>query len=205
MSLLIDLDDVAAGNRAHSWSQTFCDHYLDLDVRFRSARPPAGKIVRSQLGAITVSGIASVPQSHDRRPQEMSDDIDHLFGWMQLRGQAHLSQCDREVDLRPGSFVILDAAQPYHAAFLEDYQTLVVKIPRIFFEDVLQSKQDLINLCIEERHGSFVIADYFRRMAQNFQGITLENRVRMSAHGVRLMVDTVVGASARETSASPSP
>ena len=206
MSLLIDLDDVAAGNRAHSWSQTLRDHYLDLDIRFRSERPPAGKIVRSPLGSIVVSAMSSVAQTHDRTPLEMSDDIDHLFGWMQLRGDAHLAQCGREVDLRPGRFVILDAAQPYHAAFRDEYQILTIKIPRIYFEDVLQSKRDLINLCIDERHGSLVITDYFRRMAQNFDRISFEHRVRMSAHGVRLMVDSVAGAaSARQTSASPSP
>ena len=153
-----------------------------------------------------MSAFASVAQSHERTPLQMSDDVDHLFGWLQLRGNARLAQCGREVGLRPGQFVILDAAQPYRADFLEDYQTLTIKIPRIYVEDVLQSKFDFINSRIDERHGSMVIADYFRRMAQNYDNIPHDHKVRMSVHGVRLMVDSVAGAtSAPETSASSSP
>ncbi len=206
MSLLIDLDHVAAGDRTRSWLQTFSDHYLDLDIRFRSDRYPAGKIVRSQLGSVTVSAMASVAQSHERTSVLMDDDVDSLFGWMQLRGGAHLAQCGREVDLRPGRFVILDAAQPYYADFREDYQILTIKIPRVFVEDVIQSKQELINFGIDERHGSMVITDYFRRMARDFNTISFEHQVRMGAHGVRLMVDTVAcAANARQASASSSP
>ena len=50
MSLLIDLDHVAAPDRSRSWVQTIRDFYFDLDIRFRSDRRPVGKIVRTQLG-----------------------------------------------------------------------------------------------------------------------------------------------------------
>ena len=206
MSVLIDLDDVAAGDRSRSWSQTFRDFYLDLDIRFRSDRRPVGKIVRSQLGSMTLSVFASVAQTQERTPPRMSDDIDHLFGWLQLRGDAHLAQCGREVDLHPGRFVLLDAAQPYRADFLEDYQALAIKIPRVYVQHLLRSRQELINLCIEERHGSMVIAEYFLRMVRNFDNMSSEHKVRMGAHGVRLMIDAVAGAArCEETSFTSSP
>jgi hypothetical protein len=193
MTPLVDLDDVAASERAKVWDATIKRHYLDLDIRFRSKLTPGGTIVQSRVGAMTLAAVSSVAQVHERTASGMSDDVDHLFGIMLLRGAMRLAQEGRDVCLTPGCLVMLDAAKAYRAEF-DDYGIFVMKIPRLYFAGTFQTANDIVNVRVGERHGSMVVVDYFKRLARGYPGCSREQGVRMSAFGVELLVSAVAAA-----------
>ncbi|WP_158811784.1 hypothetical protein [Beijerinckia sp. L45] len=193
MNPLIDLRNVNATERANVWDKTIRQNYLDLDIRFPSKLAPAGMIVQSRVGSMTLAAISSVAQVHERTASGITDDVDHLIAIMQMRGTMHLEQHDRDIRLTPGHLLVLDATKAYRAEF-DDYQIFVMKIPRLYFEGAFQSAHDIINVCVGENEGSTLVVDYFRRMGRAFQGLSREQRVKMSAFGVKLLVSTLTAA-----------
>jgi hypothetical protein len=193
MNPLIDLDDIAASERASVWDRTIRRNYLDLNIRFRSERAPAGTIVQSRIGSMTFATVSSVAQVQERTAADLADDVDDLIGIMQLRGNMNLSQDSRDIRLTPGHLVVLDAAKPYRIE-IDDHQVFIMKIPRLYFQGAFLSAQDFINVSAGERHGSALVVDYFKRMAKAFQTLSRDQRVKMGAFGVELLVSTLAAA-----------
>jgi hypothetical protein len=191
VSSLLDLDEIPVSERAKVWDVTIKDNYLDLNIQFNPKATPTGKITQTRAGSITLGAVASVAQVHERTTAGILDDVDHMLVIMQLRGTMHLQEISRDVTLKPGSLLLLDPTRAYRADFADDYQLFTVKIPRIFFQGALQSDPAFLYGCIDERQGSALVVDYFRRMARGYDALTREQKVRMSAHGVKLLVSTL--------------
>ena len=190
MDLLLDLRQVASGDRDRSWQEAVRSNYLDLDIRF-AGTAPAGTIVQSRVGAMTFGAIASAPQKHERSRARLSDEDDHLLAWMQFRGHSRWEQRGRNLDLRPGSFVIMDVGEEYSADLFEEHQGFAIRIPRLFFQGAFAAERDIVNVLVDRDEGSMLIVDFFRRMAREFEGLHPDQKVRMSEFGVRLMHEIV--------------
>ncbi|BBY61922.1 AraC family transcriptional regulator [Mycolicibacterium helvum] len=120
------------GQARGEWSETLNRHYGELDVEW----PRADSSFEAQwtgraFGDLHISTIHAQRHGVVRSPAMISSDgvHDYLVGLI-VDGQAEITQNGRTAQLGPGSFVILDSAQPFRYSCPTDFRQIVLTAPR---------------------------------------------------------------------------
>jgi AraC-like DNA-binding protein len=131
MKAVVTTADVPAGRRFNFWQDAVCDVFVELDCRPVSQRPFFGEITTARCDDLHFSTVRSCDQNVYRTPARIrAAKEDVLLISLQTRGSGLIMQDGRETKLQPGDFACYDSTRPYVLSFNEDFEQLVLHMPR---------------------------------------------------------------------------
>lgn len=113
------------------WQDAVCDTFVQLDCRSLSARPFRGRIVTDTVDDLRLSQVTSRDQSVERTPRRIrAAGEEVMLVSLQLEGVSSFTQDGREARLEPGDFLCYDSTRPYTIRLNDDFDMLVLHMPR---------------------------------------------------------------------------
>ena len=113
------------------WREVVCQAFTKLTPERIADGPFAGEIRLSPFGGMgTFSKITASPQLVRRRNRDVEErPCDAVFVNIQVSGTSAVRQCGVEAKLAPGSFVMLDARQPFYMRFDGNFRQVCMHLP----------------------------------------------------------------------------
>ncbi|WP_419913154.1 AraC family transcriptional regulator [Hoeflea sp.] len=113
------------------WREVVCQAFTKLTPERIADGPFAGEIRLSPFGGMgTFSRITASPQRVVRRRRDVEDrPCDAVFVNIQVSGTSAVRQRGIETRLAPGSFVMLDARQPFDMRFDRNFRQICMHLP----------------------------------------------------------------------------
>ena len=128
---IISTDAVPLSHRQPYWRDLVCDTFVDLACEIDKPETFHGRIEKWRGADLTYSRVNSNAHGvcRDKARIARSTD-DHFLLSLQVRGNGLLGQDGRHAILRPGDFAIYDVTRPYNLLFEQEFEQLVMQIPR---------------------------------------------------------------------------
>lgn len=114
------------------WNDYVCNTLIGLDISHSTPKEYFyGSLVGHQLADIHVCKINSQSSGVQRtKGQIAKSTIGYFLVNFQISGECYVSQDNRSVHLKPNDWTFTDSTRPYELNFLNDFEQLVLKIPR---------------------------------------------------------------------------
>ncbi|TMM55812.1 helix-turn-helix domain-containing protein [Maribacter algarum] len=114
------------------WNDYVCDTLIGLDISHSSPKTNFyGSLIGHQLDEMHVCRINSQSSGVHRTKGQIAKSTEGYFMInFQVSGECFLSQDGRHVHLKPNDWAFTDSTRPYQLNFLNDFEQLVLKIPR---------------------------------------------------------------------------
>jgi hypothetical protein len=131
MPIVLNIDAIAAGDRAEVWHDSCAQTFVGVDVRAVLEEPIGGSVRAYDLGDLVVGEIDATGQGM-ARTQQLIDRADeqYLLLTLQTRGTGRVAQGDRRTLLRPGECAIFESHRPFELNFDAPFDVWVFGFPR---------------------------------------------------------------------------
>jgi len=128
---LISTDSVPPSHRLPYWRDLVCDTFVELGCESVQKKGFYGQIESRELAETKYSHVISTAH-HVRRDKTRiaSSSAEHFLLSLQVKGHGTLVQDGREAMLSPGDFALYDVTRPYELIFEEEFEQLVMQVPR---------------------------------------------------------------------------
>ncbi len=124
---------VPAGRRVASWTEAASDRFVELDFEIHHDEF-TGSMLHRDLATLSVTNIVSAAHSLKRitrcRHQIARAAEEFFLVSLQLEGVCSIRQDGREAVLKAGEFALYDTTRPYELRLEQDYQQIVLRVPR---------------------------------------------------------------------------
>lgn len=128
---IVSTQSVPASHRLPFWRDLVCDTFVDLACEAAAPRGFYGEIENWRSSDLAYSRVKSTAHQVQRDKQRISrSNDDHYLLSLQVRGEGSLLQDGRSAILKPGDFAIYDVTRPYQLLFDDEFEQLVMQIPR---------------------------------------------------------------------------
>jgi len=113
------------------WREVLCEAFTALTSAAHSPQQFSSTVVLHELAETNAAELASFAQEIVRGWEEIHRRADEFyFVNLQLQGVCKVEQDGRRIEVRPGSFYLVDTTRPYRLNFAEDFRTLSFRIPQ---------------------------------------------------------------------------
>jgi AraC-binding-like domain len=131
MPIVLNIDAVAAGDRAEVWHDSCARTFVGVDVRAVVEEPIGGRVRAYDLRDLVV-GVIDASGQGMVRTQQLIDraDAQYLLLTVQTRGTSRVAQGDRRSLLRPGECAIFESHRPFELNFDAAFEVWVFGFPR---------------------------------------------------------------------------
>jgi AraC-like DNA-binding protein len=123
-----------ASQRVAGWAEAASDRFVESSFKVLEPEAFIASMLNRDMADLSLTRVASVGHVTKRvsrsRQQAARAAEDFFLVSLQLDGSCALAQGSRETVLRPGEFAIYDTRRPYELVLHEDYQQVVMRIPR---------------------------------------------------------------------------
>lgn len=127
----LSTDSVPQSHRLPFWRDLVCDTFVELACESASPHNFSGSIRTRDFNGTKYSQVKSTWHHVVRDKRRISrSNFDHFLLSLQLRGRGKLLQDGRVAHLEPGDFALYDVTRPYELQFEEDFEQLVMQLPR---------------------------------------------------------------------------
>jgi AraC-like DNA-binding protein len=131
MKALVTTATIPVARRLTYWQDAVCDVFVDLDCRSASDRDFFGEIETERYDSLHFSLVRSRDQNVYRTPARIRAAKEEvMLISVQTRGTGLVVQDGREARLLPGDFACYDSTRPYTLSFNDDFEQLVLHMPR---------------------------------------------------------------------------
>jgi AraC-like DNA-binding protein len=131
MRAVLTTADVAEQKRFRFWQDAVCDTFVELDCRAYADRPFFGEIATSCSNDLRFSFVRANGQIVNRTPTRIRRAREEvMLISLQVSGLGVVAQDGREARLEPGDFACYDSTRPYTLTFTDDFEQLVLHMPR---------------------------------------------------------------------------
>ena len=119
------------------WREVVCQAFTKLSPERIDDNPFAGEIRLSEFGRMgTFSQITAGPQLVQRRKRDVAErPCDAVFVNIQIAGSSVVRQRGMETRLGPGTFVMLDARQPFDMRFDASFKQVCMHLPMTLLQE----------------------------------------------------------------------
>jgi AraC-like DNA-binding protein len=186
--------DIPAGKRFNYWQDAVCDVFVELDCRPVSHRRFFGEIATARCEDLHFSVVRSCDQNVLRTPSRIRAAREEvLLISVQMSGTGMVIQDGREARLQPGDFACYDSTRPYTLSFNEDFEQLVLHMPRGLLLERLGRTELLTARAVRGTSpvGSLVFP-YLRQVASVVGEVDAQTAARLSEVSLAL-VTTALG------------
>ncbi|MCR8922640.1 helix-turn-helix domain-containing protein [Dasania sp. GY-MA-18] len=128
-----------------SWNDIVTDTYfsLTLETKKKSCDEFCGRIHGEELGSIQITTLASDPTTYHRDRFDISkENQDYFLVTIPNVSAVSFSQNGKNVNCRPGDFILQGSADPYRFLYDEPAQMTVIRIPGDELRDRIKSADD---------------------------------------------------------------
>lgn len=197
----IDSSQVVAAHRIEYWREMISSSFVALDCQVPESRHFAGSLSNGSLGDIQVSRVVAGAQRVSRTMARIRQEPEDFFLLsFQLRGQGRVVQADRDALLSPGDFALYDSARPYGLIFDEDFEQIVLRLPRALIDRRLSSPERITAVPFRSRDASASLAFAFvARLAQAFDQLAPPTQAVFHEALVDILVATLAEPLAADT------
>jgi AraC-like DNA-binding protein len=131
MSIVLNIDSIAACDRAELWHDSCARTFVGVDVRAAVDEPVRGRVRAYDLRDLVVGVIDASGQGMVRTQQLINRaDGQYLLLTLQTRGTGRVAQGERRSLLNPGEATILDSDRPFELDFDANFEMWVFGFPR---------------------------------------------------------------------------
>ncbi|MEM1051746.1 MAG: helix-turn-helix domain-containing protein [Pseudomonadota bacterium] len=128
---VISTDSVPVSHRLPYWRDLVCDVFVELSCETAKQRGFYGQIEDRQFVDLQCSHVKSTAHHVRRDTTRIArSSADHFLVSLQVKGLARLLQDGREALLQPGDFALYDVTRPYELIFNDEFEQLVLQVPR---------------------------------------------------------------------------
>lgn len=128
---ILSTSSVPRSHRLPYWRDLVCDTFVDLACDVTQTTDFHGEIEHWRGRELAYTKVRSNAHNvkRDKRRISRSTD-DHFLLSLQVRGCGSLLQDGRSAILKPGDFALYDVTRPYNLMFDDEFEQLVMQIPR---------------------------------------------------------------------------
>lgn len=128
---LLSTSSVPASHRLPYWRDLVCDTFVDLSCEMIEPRNFHGEIEQWKADDLAYTKVVSNAHNVARDKKRIARSVDdHFLLSLQVRGAGSLRQDGRTTILRPGDFAVYDVTRPYSLMFDNEFEQVVMQIPR---------------------------------------------------------------------------
>lgn len=128
---VIRWDRLPPAEQFDGWREAVSNTFVPLEAVPLTDGAFGGALASQTIGQVQLSQVSGGAVRVARTPRAIRrNDPEYYKLGMQVRGYCVLDQDDREAALTPGDFAIYDTTRPYTLTFDQDFQMLVVMLPR---------------------------------------------------------------------------
>jgi AraC-like DNA-binding protein len=196
MSVQVRIEDVPPAARFEYFRHALASTIAPFDVRVKSEGPLRGASLRAgPVGTVGVTTVVAEDPNHQfdsrRTPTLVRRSDPELFKIdVQVRGRTVLAQGDREAELRPGDFTLIDLSRPSRVRDVGGvYEVVVVQFPHAALplrHDEL-ARATAVRVSGSDGLGAAVSA-LARHVAQRLEDHAATDGVRLSAAFLDLLI-----------------
>lgn len=147
---------VSARNSVSFWTDNVSDIFVDLECRAGEGRESIdGEIAVQSLASLDLARVRASAQSVHRTPAaiEASSDDYYLVG-VQTEGACLVTQDGRSAGIHHGGFALYDTTRPYSLLLTDEFEQLVIRLPRAALERHLPEADRLTALPVNADPGA---------------------------------------------------
>lgn len=128
---VINTDSVPSTHRVPYWRDLVCETFVELACESTKKQDFFGQIESQLVNDTKYSHVRSTSHHvvRDRARIARSNEENYLLS-LQVRGRGMLIQDGREAMLDPGDFALYDVTRPYDLIFDDEFEQLVMQVPR---------------------------------------------------------------------------
>lgn len=109
-----DTQNIALPNRSKRWEEIISTTYFPLELEFKQPQHFNGALTIWQLGPISLSLLSSESLLYRRTKQHLFKEGDENYLiTIPIESEINFSQCGREVNCKPGGFILERSDEPY--------------------------------------------------------------------------------------------
>jgi AraC-like DNA-binding protein len=181
--------DVHPRDRYAYWREAICNAYVHLGCEAPRRKGFSGEISLRQFANVRASFVKSCAQHVYRRPEGISRSSDDYFLLsIQLRGLGRVRQRTREALLNPGDFALYASTDPYELVFEDDFEQLVIQVPKLDILDRLPIADMLTAIPIAGRAGTGkIVSNCLINIANGARDVEPACRPHLSSTVVELL------------------
>jgi AraC family transcriptional regulator, positive regulator of tynA and feaB len=140
--------------RIEYWNDLTGDAFTPLVTDPVDRRAFAGRLTRTQIGAIRLAEARSEPAivRHSRQHVARTRDASFML-CLQLDGVSVNRQQGREAVLRYGDFHLLDSSRPYEVSFQQFNRMLVLSVPHPELARRMPNPESVVGIAMSGRSG----------------------------------------------------
>lgn len=138
------------------WTETVSETFVELECKSGGGRESIdGELAVQSLASLDLARVRSSPQSVHRTPAGIaaSSDDYYLVG-VQTKGSCVVTQGGRSAAIENGAFALYDTARPYSLLLTNDFEQLVIRLPRTSLERHLPEAARLTALGVNATPGA---------------------------------------------------
>lgn len=114
-----------------AWRHAVSSAFVPVDAHVDTEGGFSGRLSAHRFGDVSLACVAGSPVRVSRTPGMIRREDRGLVKMsIQVCGRGHIVQDGREAVLAPGEMALNDASRPYTLSFGDDFQMLVVMLPR---------------------------------------------------------------------------
>ncbi|MDQ0471798.1 helix-turn-helix domain-containing protein [Labrys wisconsinensis] len=126
------------------WQDVVCRTYVPIGCHVENGSDFRGTVHYKPMGQVELTQISAQAARYDRTPTEIRrDDIDDYLVCLVTTGSKQLAQSGRATPIRPGELCMFDTARPYVVGAPEQYDAILLKIPRLELNSRLPAAERL--------------------------------------------------------------
>lgn len=149
----ISTQTVPPCERAAYWRDQICDTFVELDCD-RIGDGFFGELEDYALGPVQLTRVRSSRHEAIRSARQIAKSVDEYFlVSLQISGQGLIEQDGRIALLQPGDFALYDSTRRYLLRFDDQFEELVLKLPRAMVTDRIAMPEYITATCISGRRG----------------------------------------------------
>lgn len=188
--------------RLDYWRDIISSTFVALDCDAPASCDFEATLSSGALRDVQFSTVASRAQHVSRTPQRIRQaPYDYFLLSFQQRGSGRVIQDGRAAALRPGDFALYDTARPYELVFEEDFEQLVLRVPRAYLARRVVRPERLTAIAFSSRANSSaaVTSGFVSALAEKIG--QLPDAVSSTFH--QALIDVLVGSLAEGAQDAP--
>jgi AraC-like DNA-binding protein len=156
MAKVVSTAAVSARNSVSFWTDTVSDTFVDLECRSSGGRESIdGEISVQSLASLDVARVRASAQSVHRTPAGIAaSDHDYYLVGVQTEGSCLVTQGGRSAAITNGAFALYDTTRPYSLLLTDNFEQLVIRLPRAALERHLPEAARLTALGVKADPGA---------------------------------------------------
>jgi hypothetical protein len=148
MATIVRTSTVPVRSRVAFWTQSVSEAFVTLDCRAAGGHEDIqGELSVQSLGSLDFARVHATAQSVHRTHGTMgSSGEDFFLVGIQTAGSCVVTQAGRSAVIENGAFALYDTTRPYSLQLTDDFEQLVLRMPRHELEAHLPEAEGLTAL-----------------------------------------------------------